>query len=159
MRILARARVRVSDLTLTVVGTPGRHTGYYHGLRRLASSLGAWIDFEEHVTRERVQTLMAASRYGIHGMREEHFGMAAAEMASAGMIVWVPNGGGQVEIVGEEPMLRYDDEDEAADHIVTVMHAAAEQRRLAEYLRERSRLFAADRFMQRMRQIVSSFNR
>ena len=39
----------------------------------------------------------------LHGMREEHFGMAPAEMARAGVIVWVPNGGGQMEIVGDEP--------------------------------------------------------
>ena len=45
--------------------------------------------------------LMASCRYGIHGMREEHFGMAPAEMAAAGMVVWVPAGGGQTEIVGE----------------------------------------------------------
>ena len=45
---------------------------------------------------------MATHRYGIHGMREEHFGMAPAEMARAGAIVWVPRGGGQTEIVGGE---------------------------------------------------------
>ena len=48
---------------------------------------------------------MASHRYGIHGMREEHFGMAPAEMVRAGVIVWVPRGGGQMEIVGREPAL------------------------------------------------------
>ena len=51
---------------------------------------------------------MASHRYGIHGMREEHFGMAPAELARAGAIVWVPRGGGQMEIVGHEPALMFD---------------------------------------------------
>ena len=61
---------------------------------------------------------MATHRYGIHGMREEHFGMAPAEMARAGCIVWVPRGGGQMEIVGREPVLMYDSEDDAVEKIV-----------------------------------------
>ena len=50
-------------------------------------------------------------------MREEHFGMAPAEMARAGCIVWVPRGGGQMEIVGREPALMYESDDEAVEKI------------------------------------------
>jgi hypothetical protein len=37
----------------------------------------------------------------------EPFGMAPAEMAAAGCIVFVPNDGGQIEIVNGDPRLVY----------------------------------------------------
>ena len=91
-------------------------------------------------------------------MREEHFGMAAAELVRAGQIVWVPRGGGQMEIVGEEPMLMYDTDDEAVEKIVAVMGDPAEQERLRSVLAPRGRLFSTDRFVSDIRDIVSSFS-
>ena len=104
--ILAQVRKTVPSLTLTIVGTWDRKSeGYYRRLRSLADGLGAWISFRRDIAREDLAELMSTHRYGIHGMREEHFGMAPAEMAAAGMLVWVPAGGGQTEIVGDEPAL------------------------------------------------------
>ena len=80
MKILARVREHVPDLTLTIIGTWDRHSRRYHrSLTSLAASLGPWIEFRDNLTRDEVRALMAAHRYGIHGMREEHFGMAPAE--------------------------------------------------------------------------------
>ena len=100
---------------------------------------------------------MATHRYGIHGMREEHFGMAPAEMIRAGLIVWVPRGGGQVEIVGDEPALTYETEEEAASAILRVITDPAEQDRLRRHLAERSSLFGTDRFVKEVRSIVAQF--
>ena len=69
-------------------------------------------------------------------MREEHFGMAPAEMVRAGMIVWVPNGGGQVEIVGNDPRLVYESDEQAIDQIVQVLGNPDEQRRLRDASRQ-----------------------
>ena len=44
--------------------------------------------------------------------------MAPAELARAGVIVWVPRGGGQMEIVGHEPALMYESDDDAVQKIV-----------------------------------------
>lgn len=119
MRILARVRAEIPDISLTIIGTVDRHMRRYaRELQAAAASHGAWISLRQDLPREAVKALMAATRYAIHGMREEHFGMAPAEMARAGMIVWVPNGGGQVEIVNEEPALVYDTEEGAAESIV-----------------------------------------
>jgi glycosyltransferase involved in cell wall biosynthesis len=158
MRILARVRERAPDLTFTIVGTWDRHLSrYMRELRRLAASLGSWVEFRQDVSRDDVRRLMASYRYGIHGMREEHFGMAPAEMARAGMIVWVPRGGGQVEIVGDEPALLYDTEEEGVEKILAVVQAAAEQARVREYLHARAMLFGTDRFIDEVRSIVSAF--
>jgi glycosyltransferase involved in cell wall biosynthesis len=158
LRILARVRASVPALTITIAGTCDRHTrGYYARIRSLAAPMGPWVTFSEDLTREEVRALMAEARYGIHGMREEHFGMAPAEMARAGMIVWVPNGGGQVEIVGGEPALLYDTEEQAADAILRVIGDAAEQDRLRTGLAARSALFNEERFMSEIQSIVADF--
>jgi glycosyltransferase involved in cell wall biosynthesis len=158
MRILARVRRDVPELTLTIVGTWDRFTWrYMREVKRQAAALGSWIVFRQNLTRDDVRNLMASSRYGIHGMREEHFGMAPAEMVRAGMIVWVPRGGGQVEIIGDEPALLYEDEQEAAEKILQVLGRPAEQQRLREHLREQAAMFGTDRFVDEMRSIVATF--
>jgi glycosyltransferase involved in cell wall biosynthesis len=158
MRILACVRPRNSDITLTIVGTSDRHARrYVERLRRLAISLGPWIEFRSNLSRSEVRSLMATCRYGIHGMREEHFGMAPAEMVRSGMIVWVPHGGGQVEIVGVNPALVYDSDEQAADSISRVLSSPPEQRRLRDELAVCSERFRVDRFIAEVREIVRTF--
>jgi glycosyltransferase involved in cell wall biosynthesis len=158
MRILSRVRRHAPDVELTIVGTCDARLGRYHrALVRLASSLGSWITFREDLSREAMRALMACSRYGIHGMREEHFGMGPAELVRAGALVWLARGGGQVEIVGDEPSLLYDTEDEAAEKIAAVLANPAEERRLREHLHERAERFAPARFVREVRDIVATF--
>ena len=158
MRILARVRATVPDLTLTIVGTWDRHTDrYFQSLAALARSLGPWIEFRQDLSRDEVRALMASHRYGIHGMREEHFGMAPAELARAGTIVWVPRGGGQMEIVGNEPALMFTSDDDAVNKIVATLSSAAEQRRLRDRLSITSEQFSTAHFMQQVRDLVRDF--
>lgn len=158
MRILARVRLHAPDLRLTIVGTSDRHTArYFTNLQSLARSLGNWIQFRQNLSRDELRDLMASHRYGLHGMREEHFGMAPAEMARAGVVVWVSNGGGQTEIVGDEPALRFDSEDDAVRKVNAVLANPAEQERLRRRLAERAELFSTDRFVREVRDVVAHF--
>lgn len=158
MRILARVREQVPDLTLTLVGTWDRHGRRYRDqLVDLAASLGPWIEFRHNLTRDEVRSLMASHRYGIHGMREEHFGMAPAELARAGCIVWVPRGGGQMEIVAHEPALMYDSEADAAAKIVHTLSNRSEQDRLRRVLAASSERFSTARFVEQVRALVDRF--
>jgi glycosyltransferase involved in cell wall biosynthesis len=158
MRILARVREHHPGLTLTIVGTRDRHARrYLDRLLAQAAALGPWIQFREDLSRDDVRALMASHKYGIHGMREEHFGMAPAELARAGAIVWVPRGGGQMEVVGNEPALMYDREDDAVEKILAVMADAAEQARLRDGLAATSDQFSTARFVQHVRRIVADF--
>lgn len=157
MRILARVREQVPGVTLTIVGTWDRHARRYRDqLFSLAQSLGSWIDFRQDLSRDAVRGLMATHRYGIHGMREEHFGMAPAELARAGCLVWVPRGGGQMEIVGREPALMYDSEDDAVATIVRTLESPAEQDRLRQVLTASER-FSTAHFVTQVRAIVDEF--
>jgi glycosyltransferase involved in cell wall biosynthesis len=158
MHILARVRERAPEITLTIVGTWDRHSRrYFETLTALAARLGSWIEFRHNLTRDEVRQLMASHRYGIHGMREEHFGMAPAELARAGVVVWVPRGGGQMEIVGREPALMYDSDDDAVDKITRTLRDDAEQQRLRTLLAETAEQFSTDHFIRQVRQLVDGF--
>jgi glycosyltransferase involved in cell wall biosynthesis len=100
---------------------------------------------------------MATHRYGIRGMREEHFGMAPAEMLRAGMIVWVPNGGGQVEIVGSNADLVYDSEDDAVEKITRALRSKRVEDDLRAKLQEREAMFGTSRFVAEIQEIVGAF--
>jgi glycosyltransferase involved in cell wall biosynthesis len=161
IRIIARVRAHGVDVALTIVGTWDDNTRrYYESLVDLGHSLDptrSWLAFRRDLSREDVRTLLTTARYGLHGMREEHFGMAPAEMVRAGMIVWVPNGGGQVEIVGAEPLLRFDSEDEAVDNILRVITQSDEEQRLRDHLAVQGEQFSEQRFMTAVRRLVSTF--
>ena len=158
MRILSRVRERFPDITLTIVGTSDRHTErYLRSLRSLAQSFGPWIDIRQDLSRDDLSALMSAHRYGIHGMREEHFGMAPAELVRAGVVVWVPRGGGQTEIVGHEPALMFDSDDDAVEKIAGTLASAVEQRRLRELLAITGEQFSTARFIAQVRDIVATF--
>ena len=157
MRILARVRQHFPQLKLTIVGTSDKYTRRYMAqVSALARELGSWIEFKENVSRDEVRRLMASYRYGIHGMRDEHFGMAPAEMARAGCIVWVRRGGGQTEIVGDEPSLMYESDDDAVDKIVRTLGDDREQVRLRSVLTTSER-FSATHFVEQVREIVAGF--
>ena len=158
MDILARVRVRHPDVTLTIVGTWDRHArSYLERLQTKAGGAGSWIAFNNNLSREALRRLMATHKYGIHAMREEHFGMAPAEMARAGCIVWVPRGGGQMEIVAGEPALTFDSDDDAVAKILRTLDDAAEQARLRDHLMASSGRFSTERFVREVQTLVEEF--
>ena len=82
--------------------------------------------------------------------------MAAAELARAGCIVWVPRGGGQVEIVDREPALMYDTDAEAVEKIVRTLGDPVEQSRLRAGLTTADR-FSTHHFVHQVQDIVATF--
>ncbi len=99
--------------------------------------------------------LITTHRYGIHGMVDEHFGIAPAEMMCGGAIVFVPDDGGQVEIIGGEPQLLYGSPAEAVEKIARVLNDENAQRELRDVLAARAELFSTEQFTRQMREIVA----
>ena len=79
--------------------------------------------------------------------------MAPAEMVRAGCLVWVPNDGGQVEIVADG-RLTYDSVDEAISKIVETLRDPHEEATLRKHLAERQERFSPERFMREIRAAV-----
>ena len=150
--IMTGVRAQFPAVRLHVVGTTD-HTRYYGRIPRRIRA-GDWIQLHEDLPRAELDALIGRVRYGIHGMREEHFGMAPAEMVRAGCIVWVPDGGGQVEIVGDA-RLTYGSIEEGVAKITRTLGDADEQARLRAHLATRASLFSTERFMQQVRAAVA----
>jgi hypothetical protein len=108
----------------------------------------------QNLSRAALAALVARQRYGIHGMLEEHFGMAPAEMVRAGCLVWVPDGGGQVEIVAD-PRLTYTSVDDAIAKIVRTLRDPHEEATLRKHLAAQAPRFSAERFMAQVRTAVA----
>jgi glycosyltransferase involved in cell wall biosynthesis len=156
--IVAEVRRTAPQVRLHLVG--GRDSRwYYRRVKQLAERHRDWIDVHENVSREELRRLITANRYGIHGMREEHFGIAPAEMVNGGCIVFVPNGGGQVEIVDRDPRLVYDAPADAVSNILHVLNDAGEQAALRTRLAERRERFSVARFCTSIRQLVGELAR
>jgi len=153
--ILTAVRERVPDVRLHLIGT-GDHSAYCRHIRRVARER-AWVTLHEDVSRAELVRLISAQRYGIHAMAEEHFGMGVAEMVRAGCLVWVPNGGGQVEIVGGDERLVYRSNAEAVDKITAVLTDDALAERVRAALSPQRERFSEERFVEDFLRVVSDF--
>ena len=80
--------------------------------------------------------------------------MAVAELVRAGTIVFLPRGGGQVEIVGGDERFLYRTAEEAVEKIVCTMRDPGLQESLRATLASLGKRFSSERFVQEFRQIV-----
>jgi len=155
IEILRRVRALGHDVHLHVIG-PIDDSPYGQMVRGLCAENSAWVFAEGQKTGDEKARLLTGHRFGIHGCRWEAFGISVAEMVKAGCIPFVPDTGGQVEIVGE-PSLCYRDADDAVSKINSVLRSGNRQRELAERLARHGRQFSTERFMQEFREVVKGF--
>jgi glycosyltransferase involved in cell wall biosynthesis len=155
--VLTAVREHEPQIRLHIAGTPSGAGAYYRRIRERVRASGGWITYHEGLSRQALSRLIADHRYGIHGMLDEHFGIAVAELVRGGCIVFVPDTGGPREIVGSHPRLLYGSAADAVDKIRRVLKDPGEQASLRSHLSKRCDLFTEARFMNRMRQIVADF--
>ena len=141
------------DLHLHVVGNIS-DTTYGRQVKERARGK-SYIQLEGRVPRERLIEIIESHKFGIHGMDAEHFGIAVAEMVAGGCISFVPNDGGQVEIVGENPDLVYEDKGDAVAKISRMLDNPDLQASTRSKLEGREELFSAERFKKEMAEIVA----
>ena len=153
LRIVERVRSGGHDVRLQAIGTIVDRA-YAREIRKWIAHRH-WASLHVNVSRDELLALLSRARYGLHAMHDEHFGMAPAEMAASGCIVFVPRGGGQMEIAGGDARLVYDSDDDAVAKISAVLSSAAMKPELQRLLLTRARGFAPDRFRARMRTIVA----
>jgi glycosyltransferase involved in cell wall biosynthesis len=156
IEILSRVRENGRMLHLHVIGTfdDDRYTPL---IKVCVEANRSWISIHENLSRQDLAQLVARHRYGIHANDEEHFGMAVAEMVRAGCIVFAPNSGGPVEILGGEHRLLYSSVEDATRKIQLTMDNPERQKELRDCLAARSALFSAERFVSEFRELVQGF--
>jgi glycosyltransferase involved in cell wall biosynthesis len=155
IRILYRVRQHGHDVHLHILGELDG-SPYAKRLKKLAKENRNWVFLEGLTYGERKRDLLARHRYGINARENEPFGIAPAEMVKAGCIVFVPNSGGQVEIVNQ-PALIYEDDDEAVRKIEAVLADSTLATFLRTHLAEGAERFSVDGFRRGIRKIVIEF--
>jgi glycosyltransferase involved in cell wall biosynthesis len=130
IRIVERVRDHYPNCRLHMIGGFEPEQPAYTTLLLDQMKSRPWVVVHEKLSRPDLLDLLTSQRYGLHAMEGEHFGMAVAEMVTAGCIPFVPRSGGPPEIVGYEETLLYADEREAVNKILGVLKSCSEQERL-----------------------------
>lgn len=150
--IVERVRARsMPGARLVIVGSAvdGEYTDR---LRASVAAAGDWVEVREDLSRSEINALMHRSRYGIHAMIGEHFGMATAEMARAGCVVFAHDSGGSPEVLNHDPALLWTTGDEAVEKIASLAGAA----QVAANLRAHTARFSADAFATRLLSLIAT---
>ncbi len=155
VEILRRVRELGHDVHLHVIGSFD-NSPYARMVHRLCMENSAWVFLEGQKTGQEKASLLAHHRFGIHGRPYEAFGISVAEMVKAGCIPFIPDTGGQVEIV-DEPSLCWSDPDDAVAKIDRVLSSDPLQRRFAATLADRAGRFSPAHFGSQFRTIVKDF--
>jgi glycosyltransferase involved in cell wall biosynthesis len=155
IEILSRVRQKGHKVHLHILGGFDDST-YSRKVNKLADRNKDWVFLEGWAVGKSKSELLSSHRYGIHGRDNEPFGIAVAEMVLAGCIVFVPHGGGQVEIVSH-PALVYENSADAVEKIDAILTSEAKQEKVRDHLHLVSNRFSAKRFMEAMRGVVAEF--
>jgi glycosyltransferase involved in cell wall biosynthesis len=153
--IVDRVRRAGVNLDFTLIS----HRDDPHYGRRIAALAESrpWFRILWDLSRKQLTQEMASCRYGIHNMEDEHFGIAVAEMLRGGVIPFVHDSGGPVEIVGGREELRFREADEAVRKICAVVVSPTLEQDIRGFLCERRDLFTTARFCERLRALVRDF--
>lgn len=153
--IAAEVRRAGWDVHLHVLGRlPDDDCG--RRLEAKAREAGGGLSLEGPVYGDAKRDFLLGHRYGLSGRRHEPFGMSAAEMVKAGLIVWVPASGGQVEIV-DHPELVFVSPADATAKIVRVLADPGRQRALREHLRRQAAKLSLGGFIEGIRRAGEEF--
>ena len=154
IEILAEVR-KVKPVHLHILGRPGR-AAHGRDIEALCRRHCGWVHLEGPRYGREKDEFLARHKYGISGCRHEAFGIAVAEMVKAGMVVWVPDGGGQTEIVADAGLI-YSGRDDAVARILAVAGDKDREAALRGHLDGRSTLFSSAHFASVMRSVVFDF--
>lgn len=152
--ILEKVRQRGHEVHLHILGglddSPlGRK------LKDLAAAR-SWVYLEGRTIGERKDRLIAGHRFGINGCETDNMPNAVAEMVKAGCITFVPDGGGQTEIV-EHPVLTFANDDDAVEKIKAVLANTNLQASLCHHLSKQAPKFSVENFQTGIREVVDEF--
>ena len=152
IRIIERVRERGHDVHFHVVG-PTVDEEYRQEVEAMAEPRD-FVHLEGELPREDLVDLVCSHRFGIHGKRYEHFGMAVAEIAAGGALPFAPSDGGQHAIVHDDERLLYDSVDDAVKKIDGVLSRPQILNDLRISPQDIEQRFGRERFQEEIREAV-----
>lgn len=161
IKVVRSLRERGHEIEFRIVGPdpPGRSLplsdSYADTVRKRADTLD-FVHFEGAVTRDRLTELLASTKYGLHGMEVEHFGIAVAELVAGGAIPFVPRNGCQQEVVDFTEEVLYETTAEAVDKMDRLLRDTELQQRVRSKLPDIKARFGRERFQDEIRAVIES---
>jgi len=146
----------VPEVEFYLVGTMGPASGpVIQELKRRAEGLSNF-HLETDVPRSRILELMSQASIYLHPPFAEHFGIAIAEAAAAGLVpVVYRDGGGWTDIVSRiDEGLGYTSVEEAAHIIRSLLNDPGRLRALSAKAREVAKGFSYERFKERVNEVI-----
>ncbi len=157
IRIIARVREKNPSIRLHIGGAFDHlHMDYGMAIKDTCDQNGGWCFFDGQINQKEKPAFLARYRYGISGCVNEAFGIAVVEMVKAGAVVFVPQGGGQVEIVNHGE-LTYTDEADAVEKIHAVLNDMQRQKELRDHLENQGKHFSLDQFRRELSEVIKEF--
>lgn len=135
---------------LRIVGKPSPR--YESELRALIADK-PWVTWHSHLNRDEMESLIAGQKWGLHCFRFEHYGLAPAELQHLGCITFVPDFGGQREIVPDSS-LRYSDLNDAVLKIDRVLRAPETHQGMLEQIATANKSHSVDVFERKFGDLV-----
>lgn len=132
------------DTHLHVIGSESNEE-YAEHIRSLCDTVPQ-ITYEGEVSRSRYSQLIQGHRYGIHTKSEEQFGITLAEMIAGGVIPFIPDGGGQREIIENESTLLWNSPAECIENIESVLNDPQREQNVIDSLPDIKQRFGKQRF-------------
>lgn len=155
IEILAEVRKNNFDVHLHIVG--GAKDPIYEKLiKDLCEKNKTWCFMEGIMHGQEKLDFIAKHRFGISARSNEPFGIAVAEMVKVGCIVFVPDGGGQTEIVGQSSLI-YKDAPDAIEKIEIIINNKELQDDLRQNLSKNSQKFSVQNFKREINVIINEF--
>jgi len=154
IRIIDKVRSRGHDVHLHIIGPIGNKT--YYDRVKTESASREYVHLEGPIERDELLTMMKNHKYGIHCHPYEHFGMSIAEMVLAGQIPFVPDQGGQTEVVGNIDDVKYVGVIDAVNKIDGMLAESSRQYETVGNLPNAKEKFGAERFKEQIRDIVGN---
>jgi hypothetical protein len=112
------------------------------------------VHFHGNANAEQLAEILARARYGVNGTEDEQFGIAIAQMRRAGCVVFTPNKGGQIEVLGHDSRLLFADIKDAIVKIDAVMRDEKLSRELHERAIREGERFSPEYFMRGIQHLV-----
>lgn len=153
IEILDDVRRRGHNLNYRIVGPRGNKK-YYEELKKEVMKHD-FVTLDGRVSRNELVSFLQNSKYGIHGKKNEHFGIAVGEMVAAGVIPFVPNSGGQQELVGGLDSIIYKNKADCANKICRLCSSETLQTEVYNSLPDIQQEFGIDRFREQILEIIS----
>ncbi|WP_253739113.1 glycosyltransferase family 4 protein [Halohasta salina] len=152
--IINEVRSNGYDVHLHLVGNIDVDTQYGRRIVRAGENYD-WLKIEGRVPQEKLYEVIERHRWGLHTKPFEHFGMAVAEFVAGGTIPFVPNNGGQVEIVKRLSSLCYSSNNDAVVKISRCLESKENVMTIRNRLSNRESEFKRNKFMEEIKNLVA----